>query len=128
MRVWLRYAAFQLPEGVIVALALWGLHSFLGWPTPVVWGLLVAWIVKEIVLYPFVKRAYDNSPSRHVGAEHMLGATGIADEDLDPEGYVRVRGELWRAELLGRGPVIRGAAVAVHAVRDLTLLVRPDEG
>ncbi len=58
----------------------------------------------------------------------MLGAIGVADEELAPRGYVRVRGELWRAELLGRERLAPGSKVSVHGVRDLTLLVRPEEG
>ena len=57
----------------------------------------------------------------------MLGALGVAQEDLAPEqtGYVRVGAELWRAQLCGGECVAKGAAVRVTEVRDLTLQVEP---
>ena len=60
--------------------------------------------------------------------EHaLLGALGVAQEDLAPEqiGYVRVGAELWRAQLCQGESVAKGAAVRVTEVRDLTLQVEP---
>jgi membrane protein implicated in regulation of membrane protease activity len=42
-------------------------------------------------------------------------------------GYVRIGGELWRAEAAS-GFVPRGAPVRVVAVRGLTLVVEPEAG
>ncbi|MGH0028236.1 MAG: NfeD family protein [Myxococcota bacterium] len=82
------------------------------------------WILKDFVLYPILKRSYeDGSPN---GADGLIGALGTARERLDPEGYVRVGSELWRAVLAnGHDPVEAGAAVRVLEVRQLTLRVEP---
>ena len=64
-----------------------------------------------------------------VGSEFLVGERGVAEEDLNPRGYVRVRGELWHAELIesGAAKIPEGRGVLVREVRDLTLLVVPDD-
>jgi membrane protein implicated in regulation of membrane protease activity len=55
----------------------------------------------------------------------MVGLRGIAQEKIDPSGYVSIRGELWHAEPAQGFPAAdKGQAVEVLAVRGLTLIVR----
>lgn len=56
------------------------------------------------------------------GAEGMVGMAGIAETALDPEGWVRVQGERWRA--LADPGVTAGDKITVAAVDGLTLRVR----
>jgi membrane protein implicated in regulation of membrane protease activity len=123
-----RYAAFQIPGAIAAGLALWAAHAWAGLSARTALVLFALWVGKEFVLFPFLKSAYEVKPSERVGPERLLGARGAAEEDLDPVGYVRVRGELWRAEARDGAPIPRGAAVAVDGIRDLTLLVRPHDG
>jgi membrane protein implicated in regulation of membrane protease activity len=60
------------------------------------------------------------------GVENLVGAVGKAVEPLQPEGHVRVHGELWEAR--SQTPIESGARVEVVAVDDLTLEVRPAAG
>jgi membrane protein implicated in regulation of membrane protease activity len=56
----------------------------------------------------------------------MTGLAGVAASDLEPEGHVRIRGELWQAVVaddLSRIP--KGAAVYVVSADGLKLTVRP---
>jgi membrane-bound serine protease (ClpP class) len=57
------------------------------------------------------------------GVEGMLGMRGEVVERCDPEGSVRVHGELWRAR--SAQPLTRGTEVVVLAVDGLTLEVEP---
>jgi membrane-bound serine protease (ClpP class) len=57
------------------------------------------------------------------GTEAMIGRRAIARSDLDPQGFVFFEGERWKA-VVEDGPVKRGEAVIVTAVRGLTLTVR----
>ncbi len=86
--------------------------------------LFALWVGKDFALYPMLRIAYeDSSPG---GTESLIGALGTARERLDPEGYVRVGSELWRAVVARDvAPVEEGAAVRVLEVRDLTLRVEP---
>src|SRR5687768_5453751 len=57
------------------------------------------------------------------GAEALPGTTGEAITACDPEGSVRVRGEIWKAR--SDSPVARGEQIVVEAVDGLTLSVAP---
>jgi membrane-bound serine protease (ClpP class) len=61
------------------------------------------------------------------GVERLIGAVGVVTQMLDPVGYVRVQGHIWRATLVDgaqdRLPV--DARARVLEVRGLTLLVEP---
>lgn len=57
------------------------------------------------------------------GAEGMLGLTGKVTEDLTPEGFVLVRGEIWKAKALGGKTILQGKEVKVTGISGLTLLV-----
>jgi membrane-bound serine protease (ClpP class) len=56
------------------------------------------------------------------GEAALLGQRGVADTDLQPEGWVRVVGERWHAS--SEAPVATGERVTVVAVEGLTLKVR----
>ena len=58
------------------------------------------------------------------GAEGMLGDRAEAIGSLDPEGKVRLRGEIWNAR--ASSPVAAGAEVTIAAVEGLTLVVEPE--
>jgi membrane-bound serine protease (ClpP class) len=57
------------------------------------------------------------------GAEGLVGERAVAIERCDPDGSMRMRGEIWRAR--SETPVERGETVEVVAVDGLTLVVRP---
>jgi len=58
------------------------------------------------------------------GREEMIGSTGEAMQDFEGEGWVRMRGESWRAR--SAVPLARGARVRVVSADGLTLDVVPD--
>jgi membrane protein implicated in regulation of membrane protease activity len=124
MRTFRRFVLLQIPDAVLAVLVLWGLHRWAGVSAELAGGLLALWLVAHLAWYPFVKSGYAVEPSLHVGPERLVGARGVATEDLDPVGYVRLESELWSAELgSGEPPVAKGEPVRVLAVRDLTLIV-----
>jgi membrane-bound serine protease (ClpP class) len=62
-----------------------------------------------------------------VGVEALVGAVAVASGRLDPDGQVRVSGELWQAR--SEAPAAAGERVVIEAVEpDLTLRVRPENG
>ena len=127
MRVVGRYILFQIPGTLVAAVTLWTLHlnQLISFGAAVI--LLGIWIAKDCIQFPFVRRAYDSEPSRMVGAARLLDMAGVTEEVLDPVGWVRVGSELWQAEAHGTGgdAIPAGTEVRIHAVRNLTLLVRP---
>ena len=80
------------------------------------------WVAKDAALYPFVWRSYD--PGYPATMHSLDGEHGVATERLDRSGYVRVCGELWRAELdRGARPVDKDEPVQVQATGGHTLIV-----
>jgi membrane-bound serine protease (ClpP class) len=60
-----------------------------------------------------------------VGSEALVGETAVVTSALDPTGYVRVEGELWRAR--SEHPIAAGERAVIRAVEpDLTLIVEPE--
>jgi membrane protein implicated in regulation of membrane protease activity len=59
------------------------------------------------------------------GRENLIGATGEVTEPCEPQGQIRVLGELWQARSTPAAG--RGAHVRVLEVRGLTLLVAPTD-
>jgi len=57
------------------------------------------------------------------GAEGIVGESGQAVSDLDPEGQISVHGELWNAESLD-GFIRKGTKVRVNRVSNLKLFVQ----
>jgi membrane protein implicated in regulation of membrane protease activity len=127
MPVFVRYLLFQLPGTAVAAIVLWALHTWLGLSGGIALAMLGLWVAHELVLYPFVKGAYEDRESGMVGAARLAGARGVAHDDLDPHGYVRLRGELWRAQLSDDATAIRaGERVIVRSISRLTLVVGPE--
>lgn len=57
------------------------------------------------------------------GTEGIIGEIGETINDLEPEGQIRIHGEIWNAESLD-GPVSKGTKVKVTQVSNLKLMVR----
>ena len=123
-RIVLRYARYQIPDVAIFVLILAVLHQWVGLSLWLFIGLISLWMVKYVVVFSFVWRAYDKPRPGDVTS--LIGTQGIAQERLDPSGYVRVHGELWRAEVLGKAMAIeKGQTVLIERAYGLTLLVKP---
>ncbi len=122
-RIILKYTLLQVPELVLVILIVILLHRWTALSAYVLWGIILIWVVKDIILFPLVWRAYDWNPQ---GAPHpMIGKQGIAQGLLAPSGYIRVQGELWLAELTEKEkPVKNGESVQVCAISGLKLFVK----
>jgi membrane protein implicated in regulation of membrane protease activity len=122
-----RYVAFQAPGWLLaaaLAAALWR-WAGVAWPTCLLLALL--WVLKDFLLYPVVRRAYEQDGQR-TGVEQLIGMTAVARDRLDPRGDVVVRGERWAAEAEpGEAPIPPGATVRVSGARGMTLHVRRAE-
>ncbi len=116
-----RYTAFQVPGWVIASVGGWLLHRWLEVPVWVASGILVVWVIKDYALYPVLRSAYDLDHTRPI--DRLVGEYGTASDRLSPSGYVRVRGELWRATSVNI--IMKGDHVEVIGLDGSTLVVRP---
>jgi membrane protein implicated in regulation of membrane protease activity len=116
----------QVPGLLIVLIGMALAWPLTGWP---IWaaGLCVAaWIAKDLVLYPFVRSAYEGPAP--TGAAQLIGSRTRSACRLGPgdEGWVQVRGERWRVRAAdGSEPIEAGAEVVVAAAQGLLLTVAP---
>ena len=78
--------------------------------------LVVIFIFMTYIFLPQLKKPV-------TGTEGMIGITGIAVETLNPNGRVRIRGELWDAESID-GRIGKGEKIVVEEVNGLNLLVK----
>ncbi len=122
-QVILKYSLLQLPEIVVLLLILALLRQWINIPMWTVWIVTSLLVMINIILYPFVWRAYDTNPPNSI-----CGSQGIAADRLSPCGYVRINGELWRAKISDDNSVIaKGEVVTVKGMSGLTLIVQPGE-
>ena len=121
-RVVIRYTLFQIPELFLLIAVLWALQKW--FTVPFVWlgTILVLWIAKDIILFFFVWRAYEIPRSKH--DPRLEGAEGLAIEDLKPQGYVDINGELWRAQSVDKKLIKKGRQVEVIDHKGLLLIVK----
>jgi membrane-bound serine protease (ClpP class) len=91
---------------------------------PTTWGFVAvigAAVVElaEIGLYVW----YSKRRRATTGAEGLVGAVGVAVTACDPDGQIRIEGELWNASCAeGARP---GDRVVVQRLEGLTLIVTP---
>lgn len=114
-----------IEEGILVAVVLFGLPGIgVRLPLFVLIILAVVWLVVSIVLYRAGSRALDRKVA--VGAETLAGSRGRVVVALEPEGMVRMGGELWRARCDGRR-IDKGEEVIVQRAVGTLLIVSPAE-
>ena len=119
-----RYVLYQIPGCLLAIATAVVLHYQVN--LPAWWGiaLVASWVIKDAVLYPFLRGAYDSDSPDAI--EQLIGLEGVAIEPLAPQGYIRVRGELWLAEPYSAGITIgRNRPVTVDSIQGTILRVRP---
>jgi len=121
-RVVVKYGLFQIIGVTLLLLVLTVLRQWVNLSPLFVWGSVGLWIIKDIILFAFVWRAYEWKGLKDVHA--LIGTQGVVIKRLAPSGYIRVRGELWHAETMKEAVGIQ-ENVRVQGNRGLTLLVQP---
>lgn len=121
-----RYTLFQIPGWILsggILAGCWELGFISGRMAVLLFAL---WVLKDAVTYPLVRRAYEDRPGNRI--EDLIGGEGVVQRPLAPRGLVRIRGELWRAEVVNSSPTLPpGSTIIVRAARGFTLIVEPVE-
>jgi len=111
-----------LEEAAIVAIVLWGLPSIdIVIPLPGLIAIMLVWLGWAVFTYRMGSRALRQKSL--VSLPSMVGSKGIAVSPLDPEGLVKIKGELWIAKSAA-GVIEKGQEVVVMAQTGLRLVVR----
>ena len=86
--------------------------------------LMAALLAKDLILFPYVRSAYE--PGASHGGEALLGAIARVEHAIAPAGWVRIGAETWRARMLdGSTSSAAGEYVEVRGIDDLVLVVAP---
>ncbi len=111
-----------LEEAAIVVIVLWGLPRIdIHIPLPGLIALMVAWGAYSVTIYRIGSRALRRKIVMNL--PDMVGSKGKVVSPLAPEGMVRIKGELWVAELASGEMQIGGEVIVVEQDR-LKLVVR----
>jgi len=120
------YVLLQIPGAALVTLLLVGLNymDFVAVPTAAL--LLVAWVLKDVVMYRFVGTSYGPGPPH--GVDALIGRVGTVAQDLSPRGSVLLGAEHWSARVMeGERTLLRGTSVRVNRVEGYVVVVVVDD-
>jgi len=110
-----------LEEAALVAIVFWGLPRF-GIYIPL-WGLvllMIAWCAYSVYGYRIGSRALRRKPV--AGLTAMIGSKGEVVKPLAPDGFIKIKGELWRAASADKNIKV-GEEVVVMGQDGLRLIV-----
>ncbi len=106
-----RYWLLQIPGLILVILALGAAGKWFDLPASMGLLIFLLWVVKDAALYPILKPGYESAAT--AGTQRLVGMAGVTKQDLNPDGYVFVNGEWWKAvadpanDLIGAGEAVR---------------------
>jgi membrane-bound ClpP family serine protease len=123
-----RYWLFQLPGygAAFVVLGTLYYYEILDGFTCVL--LFALWVVKDALMYPFLRDSY--RAQKEQGRGVLIGMRGKLESDVQPTGWVRLRGELWQARANDEPSTLKqGELVQVVREEKLVLYVErvPEE-
>lgn len=116
-----------LPFGLGAGVA--AISGFLGAPVPV---QLVVFLVASFAFYlglrPLARRLGATGPSDGIGANRLIGLSGVVLEPIAPgeTGLVRVDREEWRAQAADDAALVPGTSIKVTEVRGTRVVVVPE--
>ncbi len=90
-------------------------------PWPVIILIMAAWLGWSVFAYRKGTRALSHQPVP--GLDGMVGSVGKVVQSLQPDGVVRINGELWHCRAAS-GDIEAGAAVKVIKQDGLKLVVQ----
>lgn len=126
MTVRARYFLLQIPGWVLAATVLFGLRDWIGISLGWAVTLYALYVVKDFVLYPFLRSAYDTNTA--TGIARLVGQTAVVKKALAPKGLVVVGGELWKAMLApGEDEIAQGRRVRIESARGMVLVARAEQ-
>ena len=121
VRLILAIVSTLLEEAAIAVIVLWGLPQLdIHIPLAGLIAMMVAWGAYTVITYRIGSRALRKKPV--VGLPDMVGGKGEVVSPLDPEGLIKIKGELWITKSAG-GRIDTGEEVTVTEQDGLKLVV-----
>ncbi|MFC1980525.1 NfeD family protein [Chloroflexota bacterium] len=122
MRLVMAIVSTLLEEAALAVIVLVGLPRLgIEIPLGVLIVLMVVWGAFAVFTYRMGSRALKKKPL--LGLPAMIGSKGKVSTTIAPEGFVRIKAELWEAKSQG-GDIDIGEEVVVVGQEALKLIVR----
>jgi membrane protein implicated in regulation of membrane protease activity len=122
LKVILKYTLLNLAELGLIVVALILVGHFIDIPTWLTITVLALWILKDVAIFPKVWMAY--AFDEHRPMKQLIGLEATVMDSLNPVGYVKVNGELWKAEIRDpRHPARKGDRTRVVDIKGMILIV-----
>ena len=119
-KIIIRYTLLQLPGIFLLAVFLLIISHWLRIPPLILWGVIILWISKDIVLFFYTWTAYDWEHR-----DSMINTSGIAMDRIIDRGYIIVNGERWMAEPADGEPAFeKGQRALITGRKGLVLQIR----
>jgi membrane-bound ClpP family serine protease len=126
IRLVLAVFSTSLEEVAIWAIWRWVLPDFgIEWPYQYLIAVMVAWAGFSIWL--FTLTTWTLKRQGQAGLPSMIGMRGRVSSPLNPEGMVKIKGELWGSVSEG-GDIAAGEEVLVVGENGLKLIVKKTDG
>ena len=121
-RILIKYSLVTLIDNALLIFILILAHNWISIPTWLFWTVIALSFSKDLIVFPYVWRSFDSkAPSK---MRTIIGQRGTALEPLAPGGYIRLQGELWKAETVSGCPSIgKGETVKVESAQGLKVFV-----
>ncbi|TVP90513.1 MAG: hypothetical protein EA347_02995 [Thioalkalivibrio sp.] len=118
------YALLQIPGLALVLLVVLALLRW-GWiDTTAAAVVMVLWLAKDAVLYPFYRHALAPESAVSPGVEGQMGRIGHCRTEVNGRGMVEVQGERWLARSADGSRIAPGLRVEVVGHDGMVLQVR----
>jgi membrane protein implicated in regulation of membrane protease activity len=109
-----------LELGILIAIVVWGLpYMDIAMPLWVVIVLAIILLAFSGYTYTMGRRALNRKLLHEIGS--MIGSTGIVSTVNESGGYIKIRGELWKA--ISESKLTIGEEVVVVNIDGFTLIV-----
>jgi len=120
----IKYMLLQIPETAVIIIVLVILIKFSSISVWLAICLAALWIIKDIIMFPLLWPSYGGTNIKDWHS--LIGKEGIVTERCDPQGYVVVHGESWKAQVQDQlSPVDKGSRIQVTGSKGLILYVKP---
>ncbi len=123
-KIIIRYTLLQLPGIFLLAVFLLIISHWIHIPPLILWGVIILWVSKDIVLFFYTWPAYDWEHR-----DSMINAFGVAMDRIIDRGYIMVNSEQWMAEPAdGEQAFEKGQKVLITGRKGLVLQIKHTAG
>lgn len=117
-----RYILVQIPGWFAISLLLVWCVALQWLSISVAISLMAIWIIKDALLYPLCRIAFQTGPP--TGAKALVGKKAEVVTTLSPDGQVKIDGERWQATSADGETINAGQLIRIIDSDEMKLIVK----